>query len=254
MAPGTFARRIAGVAVVGLMLAGLPMVSAQLPKSPFRPVDPVALSLDGTKTWTLNFAYITPRITKVKTPDKGERTVWYMPYYVVNKTGAPRQFTPEFELVTKDPDGPVYSSLDESQPSVVEALSKLEDPDNIRKYKTSVSIAKDLIPVALPNTYDESQAVYGIAVWLDVPEKANPNRFSVYVNGLSDGLAKKEVDDKGTTKVVISRKTLQIDFRRPSASKTDRADDIKVNENNGLGAESWKYRESQIINKEVKAK
>lgn len=254
MAPGTFARRTAGVAVVGLILAGLPTASAQLPKSPFRSVDSVALSLDNPKTWTLNFAYITPRIAKVKTPDKGERTVWYMPYYVVNKTGAPRQFTPEFELVTKDPDGDVMNSLDEAQPSVVEAISKLEDPDNIRKYKTTVSIGKDLIPVALPNTYAESQAVYGIAVWLDVPEKANPNHFSVYVSGLSDGLAKKEIDDKGTTKVVISKKTLQIDFKRPSASKTDRADDIKVNENNGLGAETWKYRESQILPKDVKPK
>jgi len=253
MTPGTFARRIAGVAVAGLMLSGLPTAFAQLPKSPFRPVDPVKLSLDG-QAYTLNFAYITPRITKVKTPDKGERTVWYMPFYVVNKTGAPRDFVPEFELVTKDPDGPVYNSLDEPQPSVVEAIRKLEDPDNVRKYKTTVSIAEKKIPVALPDTYPESQAVYGIAVWLDVPEKANPNHFSVYVTGLSDGLAKKEIDDKGTTKVVISRKTLQIDFKRPSASRTDRTDDIKVNENNGLGAENWKYREAQIINKEVKAK
>ena len=251
MAPRTFARRIAGVAVVGLMLAGVPTASAQLPKSQFRPVDPVALSLDGTKVYTLNFAYITPRIARVKTPDKGERTVWYMPYYVLNKTGAPRQFLPEFELVTKDPEGVVMNSLDESQPSVVDAIRKIEDPENVRRYKSSVSIAQDLIPVALPDTYAESQAVYGMAVWLDVPEKANPNHFSIYVTGLSDGLAKKEIDDKGQTKVVISRKTLQLDFKRPSASKNERADDIKPNENNGLGAESWKYRESQIIPKAV---
>lgn len=251
MTPGTFARRAAGVAVVGFVLAGLPAAQAQLPKSQFRPVDPVTLSLDGTKAYTLNFAYITPRITKVKTPDKGERTVWYMPYYVLNKTGAPRTFTPEFELVTKDPEGVVMNSLDESQPSVVEAIRKIEDPENVRKFKTSVSIAENKIPVALPDTYPESQAVYGMAVWLDVPEKANPNHFSIYVTGLSDGLAKKEFDDKGQTKVVISRKTLQLDFKRPSASRTDRADDIKPNENNGLGSESWKYRESQIIPKAV---
>ncbi|MCU0706344.1 MAG: hypothetical protein MUF18_20475 [Fimbriiglobus sp.] len=245
------ARRTIATAACACLLVGLTTgtAPAQLPKSPFRPVDPVALSLDG-QAWTMNFAYVTPRIAKVQTPDRGERTVWYMPYYVYNKTGAPREILPEFELVTKDPDGVVMTSLDESQPSVVEAIRKLEDPENLRKYKTSVSVAKEKIPVALPNTYPESQAVYGIAVWLDVPEKANPNNFSVYVTGLSDGLAKKEVDDgKGGTQVLISRKTLQLDFRRPSASRTDRADDIKVNDNNGLGAESWKYRETSIIPK-----
>ncbi len=251
MAPGTFARRVAGAAVVGLALAGLPVAVAQLPKSPYRPVDPVALSLDGTKAYTLNFAYITPRIARVKTPDKGERTVWYMPFYVLNKTGAPRDCLPMFELVTKDPDGVVMNSLDESMPFVVDALRKIEDPENVRKYKTTTAILEKKIPVALSDTYPESQAVYGIAVWLDVPEKANPNHFSVYVSGLSDGLAKKEIEDKGQTKVVISHKTLQLDFKRPSASRTDRADDIKVNENNGLGSETWKYRESQIILKAV---
>jgi hypothetical protein len=244
MVRGSFA----GVAVAGVLLAALPAAHAQLPKSPFRPVDPVSLSLDG-QAYTLNFAYITPRITKIKTPDKGERTVWYMPFYVLNKTGAPRQFVPEFELVSKDPDGPVFNSLDESQPSVVEAIARIEDPDNVRKYKTTVAIGKEKIPVALPDTYPESQAVYGIAVWLDVPEKVNPNNFSVYVTGLSDGLAKKEVEDKGQTNVVISRKTLQLDFKRPSASRTDKADDIKANENNGLGAETWSYRKSSIIPK-----
>ena len=66
---------------------------AQLPDSPFRSVDPVAKSLDGN-AWTLNFAYIPPRIATIDTPDKGKRKVWYMPYYVYNKTGAPRTFVP----------------------------------------------------------------------------------------------------------------------------------------------------------------
>lgn len=250
MARGMTARLV-GVAALGLFVAGLPFATAQLPKSPYRAVDKVDLSLDG-QAYTLNFAYITPRITKVTTPDKGERTVWYMPYYVYNKTGAPREFLPSFELVTKDPDGVVMNSLDESQPSVVDAIRKLEDPSNTYNFHTSISIAKNKIPVALPDTYPESQATYGIAVWLDVPEKANPHNFSIYVTGLSDGLARKEIDDKGETKIVISRKTLQLDFKRPSASKTDRADDIKVNENNGLGAESWKYRPTDIIKKEAK--
>ena len=197
----------------------------QLPESPFRSADPVALSLDGN-AWTLNFAYIPPRIAMVETPDKGKRKVWYMPYYVYNKTGAPRDFTPKFELVTKDPEGLAMNSLDEAQPSVVEALAKIEDETGKLNYKTSVGISRAKIAVALPNTYPQSQAVYGIAVWFDVPEKANPNNFSIYVTGLSDGLAKKEVEEKGETNVVLSVKTLRLDFKRPVATTKDKTDDI----------------------------
>lgn len=237
----------APLAVVGAVLA-VGQAPAQLPASPYRSVDPVALSLDG-QAYTLNFAYITPRIATVKTPDKGERTVWYMPYYVYNKTGAPRTFFPQFELVTKDPAGVTMSSLDEVQPSVVDALRKIEDPLGKYNFHTSISIAEKKIPVALPDTYAESQAVYGIAVWLDVPAKANPNKFSVYVTGLSDGLAKKEIEEKGKVVVEISEKTLQLDFNRPVASTTNKANDIKVNENNGLGAENWRYRKAREIPK-----
>ena len=83
---------------------------------------------------------------------------------------------------------------------------------------------------------------------LDVPAKANPNNFSVYVGGLSNGLAKKETLDKekGETRVQVSKKTLRLDFRRPVATAANRADDIKVNDNNGLGAEEWIYRESSV--------
>lgn len=237
----------APLAVVGVVLAA-GTAAAQLPASPYRSVDPVALSLDG-QAYTLNFAYITPRIAKVKTPDKGERIVWYMPYYVYNKTGAPRTFFPQFELVTKDPEGATMSSLDEVQPSVVDELRKVEDPLGKYNFHTSISIAEKKIPVALPDTYPQSQAVYGIAVWLDVPAKANPNKFSVYVTGLSDGLAKKEVEEKGKVVVEISEKTLQLDFNRPVASKENKANDIKVNENNGLGSESWVYRKAREIPK-----
>lgn len=151
--------------------------------------------------------------------------------------------------MTKDPDGVVMSSLDEAQPSVVDELRKIEDPLGKYNFHTSVSIAKEKIPVALPDTYPQSQAVYGMAVWLDVPEKANPNLFSVYVTGLSDGLARKEVEEKGQVNVVISKKTLQLDFKRPVASEKFKSDDIKVNENNGLGSETWRYRETLVIPK-----
>jgi hypothetical protein len=246
-------------AAAGLLAVSLLWVNrapAQLPESPFRNVDPTTLGQDALNrggVWTLHFAYIPPRITVLDVPGRGKKTIWYMPYYVYNKTGQPQQIIPVFELVTKDPDGVTMSSLDEAEPWVVDQLRKIEDPLGKLDYQTSVSISKGKIPVAKPDTYPQSQAVHGIAVWLDVPEKANPNNFSVYVGGLSNGLAKKETPDKekGETRVQVSKKTLRLDFRRPVAASTSRPDDIKINDNNGLGAEEWIYRDSSVFTKKT---
>ena len=248
------------LAVVGgvVVLASAGPASAQLPESPFRNVDPISLSLDSLNrggVWTLNFAYMTPRIITLDVPGKGKQTVWYMPFYVYNKTGQPRTIFPEFELVTKDPDGVLMSSLDEPHPSVVDAIKEIEDPHKKLDYLTTISISKLKIPVAKPDTYPQSQAIHGIAVWLDVPAKANPNNFSVYVTGLSDGLAKKEMEDKakGETRVLVSKKTLKLDFRRPVSASVSRTDDIQVNDNNGLGSEQWIYSEATISTKKAPA-
>ncbi len=222
---------------------------AQLPDSGFRNVDAITLPLDRD-VWTLDFAYMPPKIISLDTPT-GKKVVWYMPYYIYNQSGAPRTVVPEFELVTKDPEGLFMSSLDEAQPSVVDLLKKIEDPLGTLDFQTSVSISKLKIPEAKPDTYPQSQAVHGIAVWLDVPAKANPNNFSIYVTGLSDGLAKKEVDDPktGKTSLIVSRKTLRLDFRRPVGSSINKVNDIKINDNNGLGSETWIYRESTKVDK-----
>jgi hypothetical protein len=231
----TFLRACLGT---GLAAFALPLLGKS-DDSPYREISVERLSLDRAGVWTLNFAYVPIRIIKVKTPDQGEKIVWYMVYYVYNKSDRPRDFIPEFELVTKDLTGKLGKFPDEPQPSVVEAIRKIEDPTGELKIQTSVSIAKNPIPVTSEDSIP--RAVYGMAVWIDmpaeVPEAAN---FSVYVSGLSNGLSIKEQGDE----ILVSRKTLQIDFRRPTDNVRNRADDIRVNDNNGLGAEKWIYRES----------
>jgi hypothetical protein len=240
---GSFARR--GLLVASTLLLALPVATAQ--DSPFHTVDPLDLSLDRAGVFTLHFAYVTPRIATVKVREREggplvDKTVWYMPYYVYNKTGKPRTIVPEFELVTKDPNGVLASFLDEPQPGVLDAIRKIEDPTGELKLQTSIGITKTPIPET--NADSVPRAVYGVAIWLDVPEKApDVNNFSVYVSGLSDGLSTKETDDG---KLITSKKTLQLDFRRPTDSFKNKADDIKINDNNGLGSERWQYRESTI--------
>ena len=235
------------LAGVGLALAPSAAL-AQQPDAPFRYVDPLKLSLDRGGVWTLNFAYLPPRIATVKVPGKGERVVWYMVYYVYNKTGKPRTIVPEFELVTKDTGGLAATFLDEPEPAVVEALKKIEDPTGELKLQTSVSISKSPIPETADYlTPPAVRAVHGIAVWLNVPEKVpDLNNFSVYVSGLTDGLSTKETD---AGKLIVSKKTLQLDVRRPTDSVKNKANDIKINDNAGLGSERWDYREARIRDK-----
>lgn len=240
-------RRLALAAVTaGSLAAGslsvAPATAADPPENPIRNVDAEALPLDRAGVWTLHFAYAPPRIAKVKVPgEKGEKVVWYMVYQVYNKTDTPREFIPEFELVTKDEDGPLGKFLDGAQPSVVDAIRKVEDPTGTLNIQTSVSISKNKIPttpVDLP--FPTVRSTYGLAVWVDVPEKAaNTNNFSIYVYGLSNGLTVKGT--RADPQVVISRKALRLDFRRPTDAVRNQAFDIKVFENNGLGAEKWDY-------------
>lgn len=201
----------------------------------YRPVQSVALPLDRPGVWTLNFAYTPIRIVTMDTPDRGKHRVWYMVYQVWNKTDLPRRITPEFELVTKDAPA-VY--LDEMQPSVVKKIREIEDPTGELNLQTSISISKNPIPITKPDSVP--RAIHGVAVWLDVVDKSpKTNVFSVYITGLSDGLARTESDDGIET---ISRKTLQIDFSRPTDERRAEIGDIRPFDNNGLGAEKWIYR------------
>ena len=76
---------LAAALAAGAGLAFAPgAAQAQLPDAPFRYVDPLKLSLDRGGVWTLNFAYLPPRIATVEVPGKGKSTVWYMVYYVYN--------------------------------------------------------------------------------------------------------------------------------------------------------------------------
>lgn len=239
-------RRAALLTAFGLGVATLypAIATAQNADSPFRGVDAVDLGLDRAGVWTLHFGYIPPRIAELDVPGKkGKQVVWYMPYYVYNKTGQSRTIYPEFELVVKDPDGPTGTFLDEPLPAAFDTIVKtIEDKSSTYNYQTTIGISKLKIPEVRPNTYDEAWAVHGIAVWMDAPKVA-PNNFSIYVGGLSNGRATKETKDG---KLEISKKTLRLDFKRPTDNVKNRFNDIRINDNNGLGSEEWVYRPVKV--------
>ena len=239
MRPVESRRRFLGGAAVAALWAG--SVVGQDAAGHHKPIEPVKLPLDRDGVWTLNFGYFPVRIITVDTPDRGKRVVWYMVYGVWNKTDTPKPFNAEFLLVTKDTEVPA-SYLDEPEPFITKQIQKIEDPTGALNIQSCISIRKTDIPVTRPNSVP--RVVHGVAIWPEISVKsAKTNRFSVYVSGLSNGIAVSETD---TGARVIRRKTLQLDFVRPTDDALHRHGDIVPNDNNGLGAEKWIYRESPL--------
>lgn len=155
---------------------------------------------DTEDVWVLDFKFKDPRLITVDIPGRGKRIVWYLWYQVINRSKEPRNFIPDFELVTLDKPGVFH---DQVLPKVQEAVKRVEDPTGFLDIKNSVTIASQPIPVSKENAVP--RAVTGVAIWDDIDPEAN--RYSIFVSGLSNGWS---VDDQGK----VRRKTLQLDFKR----------------------------------------
>jgi hypothetical protein len=219
-----------------------------------RKVEPAKLPLDRPDVWTLNFRYKSPRILTVDGFDDkanpAKQVVWYMWYQVYNRSGEPVTFIPEFELVTTDLN--TYH-LDEPQPYIFEQVKKYEDrtitkekPEGILNFKTTIGISRKPIPASKPDAFPI--LVSGLAVWTDMDraEKARKtNKFSVYITGLSNGVAVEQKalpNDEVVT--LVKKKTLRIDFIRPTDENRPQISDIQPDESNGPAA-NWVYRTAQ---------
>ena len=160
---------------------------------------------DG-KIWMLDFKFYDPRLITVDIPGRGRKLCWYVKYQVINNTGEPRTFIPDFVIVTPDKPGGVYH--DRVLPKVQEAIRQVEDPTSYLDIKNSVTIASKPIPPSKPNA--APQAVTGVAIWDDIDPEAN--RFSIFVSGLSNGWSLAEIPPDN--KQIVRRKTLQLNFKR----------------------------------------
>lgn len=205
------------------------------------------------RVWALDFRFKDPRMVTVNIPGRGQRTVWFLWYQVINNTGQPRIFIPEFELKAHDLDM-VYR--DEVSPTSEIAIRKLEDPQDLLKIKNSVTIFRDPIPPSRPNAVPT--AVTGVAIFIDPnepsvgddaktkadkakkPKLANTMNFSIYIAGLSNGWAETDAIGKDDSRV-IRRKTLQLNFKRVGDRSTPRAEDVEW-----VAPATWIYRGSTL--------
>lgn len=204
--------------------------------------------------WTLDFKFKDPRLIKVNIPGKGTRVCWYLWYQVINFTGEPRTFIPQFELVTHDTR---MTYVDQILPTAFEAIRKQEDPTNALRLKNSVTIAAEPIPVSAKDKADP-KPVTGVAIWIDpnevdpdddanakarkekAPKLADSNRYSIFIAGLSNGFTKIDGEPSDPRPTVV-RKTLQLPFRRFGDKVLTKADAIRYQP-----PAAWIYRASKI--------
>jgi hypothetical protein len=165
-------------------------------------IDASVLPRDKVGIWVLDFAFKPLRIITVELPGKGRREVHYVYYQVINKTGEPRMFVPQFTLVTDT--GKRYE--DTVLPQAVKQIQNREDP-SIQNLYGAVDIMGMVPPSKKQGVED---AVFGVAVWEGVDAKAD--KLTIFVKGLSNGLREDVAPDGG--KPVIRHKTLQINFIR----------------------------------------
>src|SRR5262245_40801621 len=209
-----------------------------------REVKSQASALDKGDVWAFDFRFKDPRLIKVNVPGRGTRIFMYMWYQVVNRTGEPRRFVPDFELVTLDNPG-VHP--DELLPTVEEAIRKVEDPTGYQEIKNSVTIGKNPIPLSKPADEAFPRAITGVAIWdasIADPKKRDPKgkdlgdtgRFSIFIRGLSNGFVLVDSPTPGG-QPITRYKTLQLNFRRQGDRLSTDSRDIRF-----VGPAEWIYR------------
>jgi hypothetical protein len=164
-------------------------------------VNAALLPRDKDGIWVLDFAFKPLRIKTIDIPGVGRRQIHYLYYKVVNRTGKPRTFVPQFIMVNEA--GERFE--DNVIPQAIPHIQMREDQT------IPILGAVNIMGIIPPGTKpDVDDAVFGVATW----DKWDPksDRFSIYVRGLSDGY--KEVPASGSGKPVTKYKTLRIDFIR----------------------------------------
>jgi hypothetical protein len=164
-------------------------------------VDTSLLPRDKPGIWVLDFKFKPLRIRTVGIPGKGRRQIHYIYYMVVNRTGKPRAFAPQFIMVNEA--GQKFE--DEVIPEAIPLIQVREEPTI--PLRGAADIIGTIAPSTEPNVDD---AVFGVACWENWDPKSE--RFSIYVRGLSDGRV--EVPAAGGGKPAAKSKALRIDFVR----------------------------------------
>ena len=187
-------------------------------------VDASLLPKDLGTIWVLDFAFKPIRTRTVELPGKGRKNIYYLYYRIINHTGKPRMFVPQFVLVT-DTGQKLQDAVIPQAVKLIQAREDLSIP---------LHGAVDIMGMIPPSTKEGvDDAVYGVAVWEGIDPKAD--RFNIFVRGLSDGYQMVETPDGG--KPVVRYKSLRIDFIRRGDERNLSEKEIQL----GDPAYEWIY-------------
>jgi hypothetical protein len=194
------------------------------PSYNYQMINTALLPRDKEGIWVLDIAFKPLRIRDVEIPGKGRRSVHYLYYKVVNRTGKPRMFVPQFTMVNEE--GKRFE--DQVIPEVIPLIQAREDPT------IPVLGAVNVMGIIPPSTKEGvDDAVFGAPVWDHWDPKSD--RFSIYVRGLSDGY--KEVPNPAGGKPIVKYKTLRIDFIRRGDERNISEKEIELSD----PAYEWVY-------------
>ena len=114
------------------------------------------LPRDKDGIWVLDFAFKPLRIKTVDIPGKGRRQIHYLYYKVVNRTGKPRMFVPQFIMVNEA--GEKFE--DNVVPEAIPHIQMREDAT------IPILGAVNVMGMIPPSTKpDVDDAVFGVATW-----------------------------------------------------------------------------------------
>jgi len=194
-------------------------------KGTFQPDEPIssggggAAVVDGSLRegiWVLDFAFKPIRIQDVDIPGRGRRHVYYLYYRVVNRTGKPRMFVPQFTLITNPGKPNAKRYEDRAIPQAIRVIQNREDP-GIPLVGAVESTG--ILPPSNREGIDD--ALFGVALWEGIDPTADT--FRVYVRGLSDGY-NLIPPPSGSGQPLTQYKALQINCETPgnNAVRTER--------------------------------
>jgi hypothetical protein len=171
--------------------------------------------------WALEFTFKPVRFIEVDLPnDEGKfdrKQIWYLIYRVRNVSDEPVTFVPRLLLHSWDTDKYYPDRL---IPLAQDAIRRREDPRRV--FLNSVEMSDAEIP---PSTEDEALDVWGVATWEDVDPRTD--RFAVYVQGLTNAYRWSDDEERASGKRRYYRKTLQLNFYRPSDDRYEHEREIR---------------------------
>ena len=185
--------------------------------------------------WALEFTFKPVRFVSVDLPNLTtgrftKKTIWYMVYRVKNLGDGPVRFIPRFLLHSEDKDKYYPDRL---IPLAIRPIQLREDPK--RALLDSVSISDQEVP---PSPEGEDLSVWGVVTWQDIDPRTD--RFSIFIQGLTNAY---RWTDAPAGPPKYQRKTLQLNFWRPSDDQFEHEREIRFGQPENAGVDYlWLYK------------